>query len=278
MGYYASQSIVIGKTNKKAIITVCINCEGYSHIPHFNYISKKQHFTISLLSAKLVDDMRNIELADRTDIEEFLNKRVDIKDIVRTKKIVKKWNKQFAKRNDVATDRYIIVDNANIEKNMTYWDLIIRLWNKHNELKTPKNLMKPYYRNLIEYIDRACFINTDSGKCYTQQDQEKIPHFIYELKTGEKFGILFEKAEYLFPISRILTQQELDVLVKLLNATVDKNYKIKNVKNNWEYGVLLWNDQNYDYNNYSPAWFVKYKRIDENITIPDYSKLNDNNV
>lgn len=271
------QSIVIGKTNKKAIITVCVNCTAYSYRPHFNYISKKQHFTISLISAELVDDMRNIELADRTDIEEFLNKKVDIKDIVKTKRIIKKWNKKFVRENRKTSenkDRYIIVNDADIEKDMTYWELIIKLWNKHNEQKTPRNLMKPYYRNLQEYIDSACFINIGGGKCYTQQDQEKRPHFIYELKTGEKFGILLEKAEYLFPISRKLTQQELDVLVKLLNAPVEENYKIKNVKNNWEFGILLWNSQNYNYNKYSSNWFVKYKKINENTTMPDYTKLN----
>lgn len=40
-------------------------------------------------------------------------------------------------------------------------------------------------------------------------------------------------------------------------------------------GIFMWNNQNYDYNEHSPSWFPKYKRIDENISIPDYSKLND---
>lgn len=274
------QSIVIGKTNKKAIITICVNCEGYSHIPHFSYISSKHHFTLSLLSAKLVDDMRNIELVDRTDIEEFLNKKVDIKDIRKTKRIVKKWNKKFIRENRKTTDskdRYVVIDNADIEGDMTYWELIIKLWNKHNECKTPKNLMKPYYRNFIEYIDRACFGGSleylEGGKCYTMQDQERTPHYIYELNTGEKFAILLEKAEYLHPIPRKLTQHELDILVKYLNAPViEKLFKCKNY---WQMGIFMWNNQNYDYNEHSPSWFPKYKRIDENISIPDYSKLND---
>lgn len=275
------QSIIIGKTNKKSLITVCVNCEGYSHIPHFNYISKKQHFTISLISAKLVDDMKNIELADRTDIEEFLNKIVDIKDIEKTKKTAKKWNKQFARENRKTTDskdRYVVVYNADIEKNMTYWELIIKLWNRNNKNKTPENLCKPYYRNFIEYIDSACFgieKHLEGGRCYTIQDQERTPHFIYELNTGEKFGILFEKAEYLYPIPRKLTQHELNVLVNFLITPVDKEYKRKDVSNGWEDGVWLWNNQNYNYNNHSPSWFPKYKRIDENTPMPDYSKLND---
>ncbi len=275
------QSIIIGKTNKKSLITVCVNCEGYSHIPHFNYISKKQNFTISLISAKLVDDMKNIELADRTDIEEFLNKIVDIKDIEKTKKTAKKWNKQFARENRKTTDskdRYVVVYNADIEKDMTYWELIIKLWNKNNKNKTPKNLCKPYYRNFIEYIDTACFgieKHLEGGRCYTIQDQERTPHFIYELNTGEKFGILFEKAEYLYPNPRKLTQDELDVLVNFLITPVDEEYKRKDVSNGWEDGVWLWNKQNYDYNKHSPSWFPKYKRIDENTPMPDYSKLND---
>ncbi|MCI8310384.1 MAG: hypothetical protein HFJ45_09600 [Clostridia bacterium] len=88
------EKIIIGKTKKKALITVCINCECFSHIPHFNYILKKKSFTLNLLSVELVDDMRNIELADRTDIEEFLNKIVTIKDIQKTNKMCRKLNKK----------------------------------------------------------------------------------------------------------------------------------------------------------------------------------------
>ena len=288
--FYPSVRIVVGKTKKGAVITVCVNCSAYS-IPHFNYISKKQEVTFSLLSAKFVDTFENIELEDRTDTEEFLNKTVDIKEIESLKQTIKRLNKKFFKEQrkrvkelagNIATcnelEKYISVDIADIEADMTYWELIIKTWNRNNKNKTPKNLCKPYYRNFIEYIDSACFgieKHLEGGRCYTIQDQERTPHFIYELKTGEKFGILFEKAEYLQPIPRELTQHELDVLVNFLITSVDKEYKRKGVSNGWEDGVGLWNDQNYDYNNHSPSWFPMYKKIDENTNMPDYSKLND---
>lgn len=262
------EKIIIGKTKKKALITVCINCECFSHIPHFNYILKKKSFTLNLLSAELVDDMRNIGLEYRKDIEEFLNKVVYIRHIEKTNKMRRKLNKN---------QEYKSIDIADVETDMTYWELIIKLWNKHNKEKTPKNLCKPYYRNLSEMIDRACFGGSleylEGGKCYTQQDQERKPHFIYELNTGEKFGILLEKAEYLYPIPRKLTRHELDILVKYLNAPVVE--KIFKCKNYWQMGIFMWNNQNYDYNEYSPSWFPQYKKIDENTSMPDYSKLND---
>ena len=83
--FITSRRIVIGKTKKKALITVCKNCDAYS-IPHFNYISKKHEVTIRLLSVELVDTFENMELEDRTDAEEFLNAIVDIADINKTKK------------------------------------------------------------------------------------------------------------------------------------------------------------------------------------------------
>ena len=157
---------------------------------------------------------------------------------------------------------------------MTYWELIVKLWNKNNEEKTPNNLLKPYYRNFIEYIDTATFglkKHLNGGTCYTKQDQERTPHFIYKVPTGEEFAILFEKAEYLQPTSRKLTQKELEVLVKFLNT----EYKIKEeVETYWQSGVWLWNNQNYEYNEYSPKWFPKYKKIADNVKMPDYTKLN----
>ncbi len=262
---------IIGTTKKKALITVCVNCEEFSHIPHFNCKGKKYYEAFSLLSAKIVDSPANIELSDRTDIEEFLNKIVTIKDIQKINKMCKKLNKK-------QKYKYEGTDISDIQDNMTYWELIIKIWNKYNKEKTPKNLCKPYYRNLTEYIDSACFgieKHLEGGRCYTIQDQERTPHFIYELNTGEKIGILFEKAEYLYPIPRKLTQHELDVLVNFLIKPVDKEYKRKYISNGWEDGVWLWNYQNYDFNNYSPKYFPKYKKIDENTPMPDYSKLND---
>lgn len=284
--FITCRRIVIGKTKKKALITVCKNCNDYG-IPHFNYISKKYEVTFSILSSEFVDTFENIELEDRTDTEEFLNTIVDITDVKKTNRTIRKLNKQFFRKQKIRKikyaniyetlnegNKYFEVDIADIEPDMTYWELIVKLWNKNNEEKTPNNLLKPYYRNFIEYIDTATFglkKHLNGGTCYTKQDQERTPHFIYKVPTGEEFAILFEKAEYLQPTPRKLTQKELDVLVKFLNT----EYKIKEeVETYWQSGVWLWNNQNYEYNEYSPKWFPKYKKIADNVKMPDYTKLN----
>ncbi len=284
--FITCRRIVIGKTKKKALITVCKNCNDYG-IPHFNYISKKYEVTFSLLSSEFVDTFENIELEDRTDTEEFLNTIVDITDVKKTNRTIRKLNKQFFRKQKIRKikyaniyetlnegNKYFEVDIADIEPDMTYWELIVKLWNKNNEEKTPTNLLKPYYRNFIEYIDTATFglkKHLNGGTCYTKQDQERTPHFIYKVPTGEEFAILFEKAEYLQPTPRKLTQKELDVLVKFLNT----EYKIQEeVETYWQSGVWLWNNQNYEYNEYSPKWFPKYKKIADNVKMPDYTKLN----
>ena len=173
--FIEDKKIVIGQTNKKAVITVCENCSAYS-IPHFNYISKKYEVTLSLLSAQFVDTFENIELDDRTDLEQFLNSIVSINEIQSNNKLeiqsnnklIYKLNKQFFKEQRKKHDKYATVkegdiffsvDVRDIEEDMTYWDLIVKLWNKHNEEKTPKNICKPYYRNFQEYIDTASFGN-----------------------------------------------------------------------------------------------------------------------
>lgn len=261
-----SNFIVVGKTKKKALITVCVNCKGYN-IPHFNYISKKLSVSFSLLSAEFIDDPRNIELEDRTDLEEFLNTMVSINSIKKNNKIFRKLKK----------DNYFPVEIQDIEEDMTYWDLIVKLWNKYNDEKTPKNLCKPYYRNFEEYIDITVFgteKDLNGGRCFTTLDQERTPHFIYKLKTGEKFGILFEKPEYLYPIQRKLTQDELDILVSFLNKVNNSKYLPK-PETNWQTGLWIWNWQNYKSNFYSPSWFPRYKKLDENLVIPDYTKLNE---
>lgn len=286
--FIEDKRIVIGQTNKKAVITVCKNCSAYG-IPHFNYISKKYEVTLSLLSAQFVDTFENIELNDRTDLEQFLNSMVSINEIQSNNKLIYKLNKQFFKkqRKRKKHDKYAIVEKGDIffsvdvrdiEEDMTYWDLIVKLWNKHNEEKTPKNLCKPYYRNFQEYIDTASFGNEkdlSGGKCFTKQDQERRPHFIYKLASGEEFGILFEKAEYLYPIPRNLTKQELDILVNFLKSKEQIKIKGKNItETKWQSGIWLWNNQNYDYNDNSPNWFPKYKKLDKNTPMPDYTELN----
>ncbi len=104
---------------------------------------------------------------------------------------------------------------------------------------------------------------------YTKQDQEKTPHFIYRTPQGEEIGILYEKPEYLEPKPRELTKEEIDNLIKVLKT----RYETGTRETHWQAGVWLWNDQNYKYNNYAPSWFPKYKKLNQNIEMPDYTKL-----
>ena len=279
-----NKEIIVGKTKLKAIVTVCKGCEFYD-IPHFNYDDGKRQVTMSLLSAEYVDTFENLELKQRTDLEEFLNTFVTVKDIQKLKGLLKKENKRFFKLDKIqtrkypdlfkkyeGTEKYFFPNIADIENDMTYWDLIVKLWNKYSEEKTPKNLLKPYYRNFIEYIDIAVFANENElngARIYTKQDQERTPHFIYRTLQGEEIGILYEKPEYLEPKPRALTKEEIDNLIKVLKT----RYETGTRETHWQAGVWLWNNQNYEYNEYAPTWFPKYKKLDEKIQMPDYTKL-----
>lgn len=284
-----NKEIIIGKTKLGAKITVCNNCMCYS-IPHFNYAYNKKQITLSLLSAEYVDTFENIELKQRTDLEEFLNSFVTIKDIQKLKGLVKKQNKNFLKidkkqirkypdlfKEYDEKEKYARPNIVDLEADMTYWDLIVKLWNKYNEEKTPSNLLKPYYRNFTEYIDIAVFVGTkdlNGAMLYTKQDQERTPHFIYRTAAGEEIGILYEKAEYLEPKPRKLSKDEIDNMIRILKTEYKTTYR----ETYWQAGVWLWNNQNYEYNDYAPLWFPKYKKLDENIQMPDYTRLNDKEV
>ena len=130
-----NKEIIVGKTKLKAIVTVCKECEFYD-IPHFNYDDGKRQVTISLLSAEYVDTFENLELKQRTGLEEFLNTFVTVKDIQKLKGLLKKENKRFFKldkkqtrkypdlfKKYEGTEKYFIPNIADVEKDMTYWDL-----------------------------------------------------------------------------------------------------------------------------------------------------------
>ena len=214
------------------------------------------------------------------------------KDIKKSYKNLKKLNKDFFKEEKLREkskipyaklnqqDKYIGVNLNDVEEDMTYWDLIVKLWNKSNEEKVPKNIHKPYYRNFIEYIDTSRFANKylDGGYLYIKTDQERIPNFHYRLKTGEDFCILFEKPEYMEPIPRKLTEKEIANLIKVLKMYDSSKYlKKKNIKlSYWDRAIKTWQYQNYEGNEYSPEWFPQYKNLPDNLEMPDYTKLNEN--
>lgn len=289
--YYPDKRIVVGRTKKKALVTVCKNCSAYG-IPHLNYFSSKYEVTFSLLSEKFVDSFENIELEDRTDLEEFLNRFVTKKEIQKSNRKIKKWNRRFLREQrrlvrkgySVAMlegeEKYFPVQEWEIQEDMSYWELILELWNENNEKQVPKNLHKPYYRNFMESIDRCYFSNRkeqeellDGARVYTQLDQERNPNFHYVLKTGEDFCLSLERPEYLEPVPRKLSAQEIERLVTFLKFEKKIGKQQKETK--WEVVKWCWNSQNYEYNEYSPSWFPQYRKLAEDAPMPDYTKLNE---
>jgi len=290
--YLDDTRIVVGRTKKKALITVCKGCGAY-RIPHFNYISKRYKVTLSLLSPEFVDSFENIELDERTDLEEFLNTIVTCEQIRKSNQEVPKLNRQFFRnqkrfqrkwKERIASpdgdEMYFTIDEKEVEEDMSYWELIVKLWNTNNEEKVPANNHKPYYRNFVEYIDSCGITNKkeqqellDGARIYTQLDQERKPNFHYTLKTGEDFCLSMEKAIYLEPIPRTLSEEEIERLVHFLK----RERKLKNGEkySNWEAIKSCWEDQNFGYNEYAPKWFPKYKKLEMDTPMPDYTKINE---
>lgn len=107
---------------------------------------------------------------------------------------------------------------------------------------------------------------------YTKQELGQIGQKTVDLiETTKRLPTIYEKAEYLEPKPRALTKNEIDNMIRILKTEYNKAYK----ETHWKAGVWLWNNQNYEYNGNSPTWFPKYKKLDENIKMPDYTKLND---
>lgn len=233
-----NETILIGKTKLNRDVKVCCNCECYPDYPHFIYNSGRNAVAISMLEARFVDHDVNIDLKERQDIEVFLsivNKKYDI----------------------------------------TNWEVLKMLWNQNNKIQIPKHSHKPYYRNLIEYVDYANIsygnkdISLKGARVYCSTEVEQEPHFHYELSDGTDIAISFLEAVYLEPIKRKLTDKEIENLITFLNNKMpNKCFKCTN----WEFAITMWNNQNcYDDKEgiYPPC-----KKLKEDLKIPDYRLLN----
>lgn len=236
-----SEKILIGITKKKAKIYVCKKCECFS-IPHFIYDTKKYAISINILEARYTDFCKSIDLEERNDLETFLN-------------------------------------SNNPKYNMTNWELVKKMWNEHNEQQIPKYCHKPYYRNLIEDID---YFNVslldrderlDGGRVYCNEESEKEPHFHYRLKDGKDVAILFKEAEYMYPLSRTLTNKEIENLITFLKGSTKTKY---GEDNNWKTTIFAWNNENYKGNSRNNGIFPNYDELEEDLPMPDYTKLKNN--
>lgn len=236
-----NDKMIIGKTENKATVSICINCNAYN-IPHFNYEKRKKHYSIEFQRPVALDHGNLMKLKERTDLEKF-----------------------FA--------------TYNKKHNITNWKLAVKTWNENNKIQIPANLHKPYYRNMIEEIDNY-IISTrnnreglmDGMQIYCDEDMEQEPHFHVRLPNNSEVAIYFKKAEYLFPIFSKLSDVELEVLINYLKAKCS-NYIKKHftIDTNWKYLIFAWNNQNAN----NQGFIYPYKEeLDENLEMPDYMKLN----
>lgn len=231
--------IVIGTTKNKVKISVCKNCKEFANTPHFMYEddNKKKSESISILEARLIDSWGTLELSEREDLEIFLS-------------------------------------SINKKYNITNWEVIKKVWNENNELQIPKHYHKPYYRNIIEYVDYAHFSDYDrderleGARVYCGTEVEIEPHFHYVLPDGIDIAISFLEAEYLYPLKRKLTEREIENLITFLKGDNCCNCT------NWELGIITWNRQNY--HNFKAKWeriYPKQKELNTNLQMPDYRLL-----
>ena len=230
--------IIVGKTKNKATVSVCVNCKSYN-IPHFNYDKGKKHYSIEFERAVPVDHSRLMDLKERTDLEMF-----------------------FA--------------SQNMEHQMTNWKLAVKLWNKNNKIKISNNLHKPYYRNMVEEIDNYT-ISTWSNRSdliegvqiYCDEDIELAPHFHIKLPDKSDVALYFDRAEYLQPLQRPLTDKEIEMLIRYLKQKCHIEYYDNYT--NWEYLIYAWNNQNCTTNNFI---FPEKEQLNSNLKMPDYRNLN----
>lgn len=237
-------TILIGTIKNKVKISVCKNCEGFANIPHFIYEDEKKSETISILEARLIDSMGNLELQEREELEIFLS-------------------------------------SINKKYNMTNWEVIKKTWNENNELKIQKHSHKPYYRNLIEDVESCHFSNYDrderleGAKVYCGAEVELEPHFHYVLPDGVDIAISFLEPEYLYPLERKLTEREIENLITFLKGNyLDNRWECTN----WKLGIIAWNRENCHQFKYE--WeriYPKHKKLDENLKMPNYRLINREN-
>ena len=239
--------IIIGKTDNKAIVSICKNCEVFPHIPHFSYYDrkKKRGYSLHFFEAKMLDHCYLLDLDQRIDLEYF-----------------------FSKYNE--------------ETKMTNWELAIKTWNENYEVKIPDNLHRPYYINIQEEQDNyriSTWQNRgelpEGMEIYCDEDIESKPHFHIKLPDSCNVAIYFDKAEYLYPLSRKLTEEEIEIVVKYLKQKVTEEVfrGYWKTETNWKYLIYAWNNEN---TGGSWCYYPEKEEVSEDLEMPDYRKLNVN--
>lgn len=175
------------------------------------------------------------------------------------------------------TDLEIFFATYNEDYKMTNWQLAVKTCNDNNKIQIPNNLHKPYYRNMYEEINNYTISSCnnrqglpDGMQIYCDEEVEAEPHFHIKFADGIDVAVYFGKAEYLEPLSRKLTNEEIDVLINYLNSRCNIDY-FKDYTN-WRYLIFTWKNQNA---NSQGSIYPNKEELDENMEMIDYRKLNE---
>ena len=192
--------LVVGRTKRGAEISICDHCEAYPD-PHFNFAYGEDNEEAQYFEKPmLLDSIGNLDLTTRMDLQDFLTPE--------------------------------------------RWERMISLWNENNEQQLSPYTHIPYYINLRQYQDMAITTTqkerTELGATlYIMEDQDQRPHFHYERQDGSVTCISLTDAEYLPPVQKPLSEQELDRLMNCLDL-VDDRFGLSL----YQRLLMLWNKQN----------------------------------
>ena len=180
-GKTSNESILIGKTRKKGKITVCDQCQLYL-TPHFNYSwGKYQEKALFFDEARLVDDLGNLTLNRRQDLQSFLTAQ-------NWQKKIDTWNAH--NQEQISPDTHVPF-YINL---LQYRDIACAATQPERE-----------------QLGGLVYIVVD--------DEEARPHFHFRKNDSEgEWAISLTEPKYLKPMPRKLQQGEIDALIAHLQT------------------------------------------------------------
>lgn len=193
------RKIKIGRTENGAEITICKQCAAYG-VPHFNYkYGSGSEVSFYFDKPMLVDSMENLELSDRRDLQKFLTPE--------------------------------------------NWEQMISEWNQNNKAQLSSCTHIQYYVNLQQYQDKAIVTTKEESSLLGAVlyvgtgDQDQRPHFHYGRNNSSDVAISLSKPEYMLPVGKALSDDELTKLIDLLEKVVNGESLYRRL-------IEYWNCQN----------------------------------